>query len=204
VGPDIHVKVGRALYSVPWRLIGQIVDARSTATTVQIFHKGELVKTHPRHPRKRTDMADYPAEKIAFHMRTPAWCRERAAEVGPACIEVIESLFDVNALYRLRSAQGVLRLAEKHTAARLEAACRRAIEAGDPSYRTVKGVLDAGLECDPVPGGTGDGGAAAFLRGPSQLFADVIPLSPPEAPAATDTGAATGATVIPMIGAHAS
>jgi hypothetical protein len=42
VGPDIHVKIGRALYSVPWRLIGQTVDARSTATTVQIFHHGEL------------------------------------------------------------------------------------------------------------------------------------------------------------------
>jgi hypothetical protein len=149
-------------------------------------------------------MADYPAEKIAFHMRTPAWCRERAAEVGPACMEVIESLFDVNALYRLRSAQGVLRLAEKHGAARLEAACRKAIEAGDPSYRTVRGVLDAGLERDPVPQGAGDGGAAAFLRGPSQLFADVIPLSLLEAAAAADTGAATEATVIPMLGEQAS
>lgn len=204
VGPDIHVKVGRALYSVPWRLIGQSVDARSTALMVQIFHNGELVKTHVRHERKRTDLKDYPEEKIAFHMRTPVWCRERAAEVGPGCTQVIESLFEVNALYRLRSAQGVLRLAEKHTAARLEAACHKAIEAGDPSYRTVKGVLEAGLEHDPVPEGSGDGGAAAFLRGPSQLFADVIPLSLPEAPATADTGAATGATVIPMPGARAS
>jgi hypothetical protein len=112
VGPDIHVKVGRALYSVPWRLIGQSVDARSTALTVQIFHNGELVKTHARTERKRTDMGDYPQEKIAFHMRTPAWCRGQAAGVGPACTQVVESLFEVNALYRLRSAQGVLRLAE--------------------------------------------------------------------------------------------
>ena len=35
VGPDIHIKVGKSLYSVPWRLIGQKVDARKTATTVQ-------------------------------------------------------------------------------------------------------------------------------------------------------------------------
>jgi hypothetical protein len=117
---------------------------------------------------------------------------------------VIEALFEVNALYRLRSAQGVLRLAEKHTATRLEAACHKAIEAGDPSYRTVKGVLEAGLEHDPVPEPSGDGGAAAFLRGPSQLFADVIPLSLPEAATTADTGTATGATVIPMIGAEAS
>ena len=40
VGPDIHVKVGKALYSVPWRLIGQKLDARATWNTVQLFHKG--------------------------------------------------------------------------------------------------------------------------------------------------------------------
>jgi hypothetical protein len=34
VGPDIHVKVDRALYSVPWRLIGQRIDARMTTTMV--------------------------------------------------------------------------------------------------------------------------------------------------------------------------
>ena len=33
VGQDAHVKVGRAPYSVPWRLIGQQLDARSTALT---------------------------------------------------------------------------------------------------------------------------------------------------------------------------
>lgn len=197
VGPDIHVKVGRALYSVPWRLIGQTVDARSTATTVQIFHHGELVKTHPRHPRKRTDLTDYPPEKVAFHMRTPAWCRERAEQVGPACTEVVEVLFEVNALYRLRSAQGVLRLADTFGAERLEAACRKAIDAGDPSYRTIKGILAAGLERDPVPDGAGDGGAAAFLRGPAQLFADVIPLPTTNKAAETDTFGATSPVEIP-------
>jgi transposase len=36
IGPDIHVKVGPALYSVPWALIGAQVHARSTATMVQV------------------------------------------------------------------------------------------------------------------------------------------------------------------------
>ncbi|MEJ3742819.1 hypothetical protein WEI85_05980 [Actinomycetes bacterium KLBMP 9797] len=46
--PDVHVKCGKALHSVPWKLIGQLVDIRATATMVQIFHHGELVKTHVR------------------------------------------------------------------------------------------------------------------------------------------------------------
>jgi len=63
------------LCSVPWRLIGQRVDARETWTTVRIFHNGTLVATHARAECKRTDMSHYPPEKIAFAMRTPTWRR---------------------------------------------------------------------------------------------------------------------------------
>jgi hypothetical protein len=179
VGPDIHVKVGRTLYSVPWRHIGKTLDARSTATMVQLFAAGDLVKTHARKAQgKQTDLADYPPEKIAFHMRTPAWCRKTAAGIGPACAELIGGLLEDNALYRLRAAQGVLHLADKHQPGRLEAACAKAAAAGDPSYRTVKGILAAGTEDMPVTSPAGDGGAAAFLHGPDVLFADgnVVPL----------------------------
>ncbi|HEY3088275.1 MAG TPA: hypothetical protein VGJ59_09450 [Jatrophihabitantaceae bacterium] len=76
VGPDIHMRVGKSLYSVPWRFIGAKVDAHSTATTVQIFHRGEVIATHPFTARgKQTDFSHYPPEKIAFRMRIPGWCR---------------------------------------------------------------------------------------------------------------------------------
>jgi transposase len=182
VGPDIHVKVGQALYSVPWRLIGQRLDARQTWTTVQLFAHGQLVATHARAERgKRTDPSHYPPEKIAFAMRTPAWCRRRAAEIGPACTAVVAALLEVNALYRLRSAQGVLGLAGKHGPARLDTACAKAIAAGDPSYRTIKGILAAGIETDPPPPAAGDGGAGAHLHGPAALFDNVYPLPEPQA-----------------------
>ncbi|MGH3576736.1 MAG: Mu transposase domain-containing protein, partial [Mycobacterium sp.] len=181
VGPDIHVKAGHSLYSVPWRHIGQTLDARSTATMVQLFAGGELIKTHVRVARgKQTDLADYPPEKIAFQMRTPAWCRKRAAEIGPATVALIAGLLEDNALYRLRSAQGVLHLSGKHQDGRLEAACAKAAAAGDPSYRTVKGILAAGTEQVPAAAPAGDGGAGAFLHGPDALFAagNVVPLHP--------------------------
>jgi transposase len=182
VGPDIHIRVGKSLYSVPWRFIGCKVDARATATTVQVFCRGGLIATHPAVARgKRTDFAHYPPEKIAFRMRTPAWCRTRAGETGPHATAVIAELLAVNALFRLRSAQGVLGLAGKHGAARLEAACGKALAAGDPSYRTIKGILAAGAEADPPPAAAGDGGAAAHLHGPARLFANVVPLPGTEA-----------------------
>ena len=109
-------------------------------------------------------------------MRTPTWCRRRAAEIGPACAAVIAALLEVGALYRLRSAQGVLGLADKHGTGRLELACGKAITVGDPSYRTIKGILVAGAEVDPPPPSTGDGGASAHLHGPAALFDNVYPL----------------------------
>jgi hypothetical protein len=55
IGPDIHVRVGKSLYSVPWRHLGRRVDARETPTVVQIFDAGELIATHGRRPGGKVD-----------------------------------------------------------------------------------------------------------------------------------------------------
>ncbi len=98
-------------------------------------------------------------------MRNPTWCRRVAAEVGPACTQVIAEFMAVNAIHRLRSAQGVLAFRKTVGDARLEAACARAITVGDPSYRTIKGILAAGTELDGTTEPTAPH-APAHLRGP--------------------------------------
>lgn len=173
VGPDCHIRVGRALYSVPWRLIGAHVDARDNGRIIEVFADGVVVKTWARIERgKQTDWADYPPEKVAFFMRTPTWCRHRAAELGRFVAEVVGQLLEVNALHRLRSAQGVIGLADKHGENRLEAACARALAVGDPSYRTVKGILAAGTEHDDEPEASAAVDAPAHLHGQARLFTD--------------------------------
>jgi transposase len=168
VGPDAHAKVGRTLYSLPYRLIGVRLDARATAATVQFFVNGELVKTHPFQAKgRRTDWADLPPERIGFFMRTPTWCRTQAAIIGPATDALVGELLSLNALFRLRQAQAVLRLGQRLGDARLEAACCRALEVGDPSYKTVKGILAAGTECSPLQPPLPGVDAPAWLRGPA-------------------------------------
>jgi len=103
-------------------------------------------------------------------MRTPSWCRHRAAECGPAVAKLVEGLLSEQALHRLRSAQGVIHLADRYGEGRLETACALALEVGDPSYRTVKGILAAGREqlaAEPDLTPT----APAHLHGPESLFA---------------------------------
>lgn len=174
VGVDAHLKVGAALYSVPWRLIGQRLHARTAGDVVQIFTGSQVVATHVRRPSGRsTDFGHYPPEKVAFHMRTPAWCRRTAELVGPSCEAVIAGFMADNAIHHLRAAQGVLGLRDKHSCARLEAACARAIEVGDPSYRTIKGILIAGTEHGThEPATRAAVTTGAFLRGPDQFGTD--------------------------------
>jgi hypothetical protein len=173
VGPDCYAKAGPVLYPVPWRFIGQHVDARVGERTVEFYVDGQVIKTWARAERgKQTDWADFPPEKVAFFMRTPQWCLKQAEELGEHVKALVEGLLELNALYRLRQAQGVVRLAERHGAPRLDAACRRAIEIGDPEYRTVKGILIAGTENDgneeqPAPD------APAHLHGPLTLFGHI-------------------------------
>ena len=45
---DYHIEIDRHYYSVPYTLLHRQVDARFTAMTVEIFHRGERVATHAR------------------------------------------------------------------------------------------------------------------------------------------------------------
>lgn len=135
VHPDCHVTVEGGLYSAPWRLIGCQVDARATSRLVELFVDGELVKTHVRTRKggKQTDWGDFPPEKVAFLQRTPAWCRQRAAELGTHVTAVVTELLAGGALHHLRAVQAILRLTEGYGAQRLDAACARALAADDPA-----------------------------------------------------------------------
>ena len=77
---------------------------------------------------------------------------------------------EVNALYRLRQAQGVVGLADKYDASRLDAACKKALLAGDSSYKTVKGILAAGVELDEEAEAQLPPVTTADLHGLERLF----------------------------------
>ena len=149
---DAHVQFRKALYSVPYQRIGQTLWLKATATTVRLYADHLLVATHPRlfRPGQRATVRDHmPPEALAHLLQDPQWCRRQAEAIGPACQALIEHLFADRVLENLRGAQGLLRLAKTHTPARLEAACQRALDFGNPRYRAVKTILDRGLNQQP-------------------------------------------------------
>jgi len=97
---------------------------------VRIYHHGELIKVHaPQRPGGRaTDYTDYPAERAPYAMRAPDACCRQADQLGPAVGQFTRVLLSGTFPWaRLRQAQKLLRLAERYGAARVNAACARAL-----------------------------------------------------------------------------
>jgi transposase len=154
VHPDCHVSIDKSYYSVPYRYVGQTLDAYVSERVVEIYRGLDLIVTHERSLQPgewHTRLEDYPEHKAAYLERTPTFCRQVAARVGPATQQVVETLLDDRPLYRLRSVQAILRLEQTVGAERLEAASARALYFGDPSYRRIKTILNAALDREPLP-----------------------------------------------------
>ncbi len=176
VHPDCHVTIAGSYYSVPYRHIGQTLDAYLGERVVEIFQGIHLVATHLRCTTPgqwQTRLEDYPVAKADYLKRTPTHCRQMAARVGPATQHVIETLLGDRPLDRLRSAQAILRLEESVGPRRLEAACARAAYYGDTRYRRIKDILNAALDREPLPQArpAAPRPAFAFARPAAEFFA---------------------------------
>lgn len=172
---DCHVQFDRSYYSAPFALAGKTLWLRATDATVALYEDYLHVYTHLRSRRaaQRMTMKDHlPPQARAFFARDKAWCLERAAAVGPRCAELIEQLLGDRIAERLRSAQGVLGLGDRYGAARLEAACDRALAHGSAHFRTVKTILATGADQQPVTAVDTPAtyGSARFTRSAAELF----------------------------------
>jgi transposase len=175
---DCHVKFDYSLYSAPFTLVGQTLWLRATDLSVSIFQDYRLVATHLRcrSPGGRRTQRDHlPPEARSFFAHDREWCLQQATEIGVSCTALIDQLLSDRILERLRSAQNVLRLAERYGRTRLEAACTRAMTHATPSYRTVKTILAGGFDRLPLAGARADhhfvyGRDARFQRDAESLF----------------------------------
>lgn len=180
VGPDYHVQLDDRHYSVPFRLVGERVEMRASPTCVEVLHRGVRVASHLRlfaGPRQITVPEHMPSAHRRYAEWTPERLRRWAAEIGPATGDLVARIMErrPHPEQGFRSGLGVVGLARTHTPERLEAACRRAVELGAYSYRSVKSMLATGLERAPArraipePAGTHENvRGAAYYGGDSQ------------------------------------
>jgi transposase len=151
VNIDYHVLVDGHLYSVPYRLVHEEVEARLTADVVEILHGRVRVAAHARSPVKGgfTTLTDHmPSAHRAHAEWTPSRILTWASHVGAATRELCEAILAErpHPEQGFRSCLGILRLGKRYDEVRLEAACNRALRARARSYRHVESILKNGLD----------------------------------------------------------
>jgi len=147
---DCYVSFENAFYSVPYRLYPGKVWVCGGSKQVRIFdEKYNLVATHERAAKpgdRLTNLAHLPPEKLPGLTQDHDSLLAEAEAIGPALLEIVQTLLDDPVLYRLPTAGRLMRLKNRYGEQRLENACRRALTYGDPSYKTIKNLLNKGLD----------------------------------------------------------
>lgn len=155
VNIDYHIEVDGHYYSVPHALFGEHVEARSTATTVEIFFNNTRVTAHGRsYARgKHTTIGEHMPRAHQQHLEwTPSRIIHWAQTIGPNTARLAEAILAdrPHPEQGYRSCLGILRLGKRYGEARLEAACARAFSVGARSYRNVDTILKNGLDRVPL------------------------------------------------------
>jgi transposase len=152
-GIDYHVEVHRHYYSVPHALVGERLDVRTSTTLVEVFHKGKQVASHPRASKGGfTTVAEHMPKAHQKHRQwSPGRFLNWAQDIGPCTLEVVKrQLHDrPHPEHGYRACLGLLNLAKRFSAPRLEVACERALSLGSTSYQSIHSILDKGLDRQP-------------------------------------------------------
>lgn len=151
VNIDYHVEVESHYYSVPFQLLHEVLEARVSGTTVEIFRKGERVAAHAR-SFERGRHTTRPEHMPKAHQQHQEWTPSRLIQwghsVGPRTAELVAAILAdrPHPEQGYRSCLGILRLARHYGRERLEAACARALAARARSYRHVETIVKNGLD----------------------------------------------------------
>jgi transposase len=140
---------------VPYNLVHEQVDIRSTATTIEILHKGTRVASHLRsriRGKEVTNDEHRPHSHKAHLEWTPTRILNWGEKSGPFTAKLLERIMadkpHPEAGYR--ACLGVIRLAKQYSAARMEAAAERALRTGACRLHSVQSILKNSLDRVPL------------------------------------------------------
>jgi transposase len=146
VNIDYHVTFDFHHYSVPYQLVHELMSVRATATTIEVYRRGQRVACHVRSHRQgkaTTNTEHMPKSHRAHAEWTPSrvisWSTSLGPDVGCLVAQILEAR--AHPEQGFRSALGIIRLEKKYGRERLNRACARAIEVKALSYRFVNEML---------------------------------------------------------------
>jgi Mu transposase, C-terminal domain len=170
------VQVGKNLYSVPHRFVGQTVRVRRTSKLIEIFVDGLPIAAHPAQKgvgNVVTNEQHYPDGKRgvqSFHVQTAL---SEAQAIGPFTHQLVDKLTSsTHPLRFLRRIQGILRVYQSESATReaAEYASKMALSFDRPRLNYVKDCIAHFSAHGARPSAVTPrrSGADLFLHGPGQ------------------------------------
>jgi len=150
---NYHISVDKMQYSVPCEYIKQKVDVRLTRSVIEVFYHNQRICSHKRlygRPGQYSTMEIHMPED---HQKYLKWNGDRfitwAEKIGTSTSITIRSIL---ASYKVeqqgyKACMGLLKLADRYSVKRLEAACHKALSyTPHPSYKSVKNILATGQD----------------------------------------------------------
>jgi transposase len=156
VGYDYHVTVEDHAYSVPYGLVGEYVESRLSAATVEVFLNTKRVASHVRSFEvggTTTLTAHMPVAHQKQAAESIAELEEWATLIGACTLALVRAILTErrHPEHGFRSCRGLKGLVKRYAPDRIEAACERALVVGARSYTNVESILRHGLDRQPLP-----------------------------------------------------
>ena len=151
------------LYSVPYEYIKKKVDVRVTEHPIEIFYNHSRVASHRRLTGRPGQYSTITEHMPQDHQRYLEWSGDRfrkwAERIGINTYSVVNAILTSKPVEQqtYRSCMGLLKLAEKYSDSRLEAACKKALSfTASPSYKSISNILATGADqTEPSENGSG-------------------------------------------------
>ena len=153
VAYNYHVSVDKMFYSVPFEHVKKQVDVRLTSLTIEVFLNSARIASHIRrygHPGQYSTLPEHMPED---HRKYTQWNQERflswARGIGGNTLAVVKAILESRKIEQqgYRSCMALLKLADKYSVQRLEAACKRALTyTSSPSFKSVQTILATGQD----------------------------------------------------------
>jgi transposase len=173
VGYNYHISPDKMFYSVPYEYIKKQVDVRLTRNMVEVFVCGERIASHVRKYGYPGQYETKPEHMPEDHRKYTQWNSERflswARSVGDNTVVVVKAILASRKIEQqgYRACMALLKLGDKYSHSRLEAACKRALSYTlSPSFKSIQTILATGQDELPVEEPADPSTEFGFTRGP--------------------------------------
>ena len=150
---NYHISIDGMLYSVPYEYIRRKVDVRVTDTTIEIFYNHNRIASHKRLYGRKGQYDTILEHMPEDHQKYLEWNGDRfrkwAERIGNNTYLVVDAILTSKRVEQqtYKGCMGLLKLADKYSVERLEAACEKALSyTASPSYKSIKNILVAGQD----------------------------------------------------------